>query len=72
VLGGTFSALRVAGIGATVCVQADVAGASFVDLRPDPAAGDGYYYLVRALNACGFATLGSGRESVDPLDCGTP
>ena len=72
ILGGAFSALRGTGIDATACVEADVSGASFSDLRVDPAPGVGYYYLVRAVNACGSATLGAGRESVDPLDCTNP
>jgi DNA-binding beta-propeller fold protein YncE len=72
VLGGSLAALRGTGVAATSCVEADVAGASYADVRPDPAPGDGYYYLVRALNACGAATLGAGRESVDPLDCVNP
>ena len=44
----------------------------FTDPRPDPLAGDGYFYLVRARNVCGTGVLGPGRESVDALDCTPP
>ena len=69
VLGGDLSALRTFGIDATTCVDGSVQANSYDDLRPDPAAGDGYFYLIRATNSCGTATLGAGRGSADAAVC---
>ena len=69
VLSADLSTLRSSGISATSCLEAAVQGATFVDMRLDPPPGDGYAYLVRARNACGSATLGAGRESLDLLNC---
>jgi len=62
VVGGTLSSLRSAGLPAAGCVATDVAGDSLDDHRPDPAPGDGYYYLVRAENACGDGGVGAARD----------
>ncbi len=63
------SGLRTLGLGATACVEADVANASYDDLRPNPPAGDGYFYLIRIKNGCGSATLGAGRLAADAATC---
>jgi hypothetical protein len=39
-----------------------------IDGRPDPPAGDGYYYLGRAGNGCGNGTFGDGSAVPDPRD----
>ena len=49
-----------------------------VSMSPDdeePPMGTGYYYLVRASNACADGTYGDGSENPDPrdlLDLSTP
>ncbi|HEX5044876.1 MAG TPA: hypothetical protein VFV75_18405 [Candidatus Polarisedimenticolaceae bacterium] len=73
VAGGLLSQLRTSGlVAATGCLGADLAGASFSDTRPQPAAGDGYYYLLRAENACGSSGFGAGRAGLDALGCSIP
>jgi DNA-binding beta-propeller fold protein YncE len=70
VAGGTISGLASAGLDlATSCIGFDLAAPEFDDARPDPASGDGYYYLVRAVNSCLTATFGPGREFLDALIC---
>ena len=53
---GTMSGLR-AGAGAT-CLESGVAGASYQDLEL-PAAGESFFYLVRAVSACGAGPWGA-------------
>ncbi len=65
VAGSLFSDLRLNGTRGAVCLSNDVAGTSFVDGRPDPKEGDGFYYLVRAQSACGAGTYGFDSESVE-------
>jgi hypothetical protein len=73
VAGGDLSALRSSGLAAaTGCVDGDLGSPSHEDLRPDPAVGDGYYYVIRAENTCGDAGFGAGRGSLDVLDCAGP
>lgn len=49
------------GFGGAACVLNGGASGSWSDTRPNPAAGDGHYYLVRAENACGNGGWGQGR-----------
>ena len=59
VAGGLVSLLRANGdLTDGDCLTDDAAGTSWDDTRPDPSAGDGWYYLVRAQNACGAGTYG--------------
>jgi hypothetical protein len=69
VLGGDLSALRSLGIAATTCVLGSIQTNGHDDLRPDPLAGDGFFYLIRATNRCGAATLGAGRGAADATTC---
>jgi len=69
VMGGDLSALRTIGIGATACVEGSIPADSYDDGQPDPAVGDGYFYLIRATNGCGSATLGAGRGPADVAIC---
>ena len=46
--------------------------AAFQDLRPEPATGNGFYYLVRGDGVCGPGTYGfasSGVERVPAAPC---
>ena len=70
VLGGDLSALHASGIEATTCLASGLLGAFYVDTRPAPPAGDGYYYLVRAGNPCGFGDLGPNDAALAAIDCG--
>jgi hypothetical protein len=68
--GGLISELRVdGGVDSAECVEDDVPGTEFVDSRPDPPVGDGYYYVIRAQHACtgtyGYASSGEERTPTD-------
>jgi hypothetical protein len=66
---GGLSALRAeGGYGAASCVADDHTGAAYDDMRADPTAGDGYYYLIRAENSCATASYGDSSISPDPRD----
>ena len=70
VAGGTLQSLRSLGFGAaTSCQATNLAQPSYDDTRPNPAGGDGYYYLVRAHNACGNGGWGPDRRVLDGLSC---
>ena len=73
VLSGDLAALQSSGgVGLGVCLGNDQAGAQWTDPRPDPGAGQGLYYLVRAQNACGAASYGtatSGTPRTPTVDC---
>lgn len=67
VVSGAISSLaQFSGFGGAGCLTASGAGASFDDPRPLPAPGTGYYYLVRARNACAVATFGHSSLVPDP------
>jgi len=61
----TLSDLRANGTSTASCFANDVIGTSTPDGRPDPAPGDGYYYLVRAQTACATGTYGFNSGSVE-------
>ncbi len=65
VAGATLTTLQGGGTASAACLSNDGAAASFLDGRPDPAAGAGYYYLVRAQNVCGPGTYGFNSASVE-------
>ena len=70
VVSGSLSALRASGLAAaTSCLAGGVVPASFIDARPVPPSGDGYFYLTRGNNVCAVGTFGSGRSSLDTLVC---
>jgi hypothetical protein len=70
VAGGGLSDLRARGLAAaTSCVAGDLGVPAHTDIRADPSAGDGYYYLARAVNRCAEGGFGPGRASLDPLAC---
>ncbi len=70
VVSGSLSSLQTIGlVAATACAGSDLTTPSFSDARPGPPPGDGFYYLVRAENACGSGGFGSGRSALDPMAC---
>jgi YVTN family beta-propeller protein len=70
VVGGALSVLRAGGLeAATSCLAGDITTTHVEDPLGDPPAGGGWFYLVRAENACGSGGFGPGRESLDALAC---
>ena len=72
IVSSTLSDLRMNGTSTATCVVNALAGPSFVDGRPDPPIGDGYYYLIRGSNACGPGTYGTnsaGAPRTPTMDC---
>jgi len=68
VVTGDSTVLRSDGGFASACtLSRGVAATSLTETRPDPPAGSGYYYLVRAENACANGTFGE-----PPLDATLP
>jgi hypothetical protein len=57
--GSTLSELSVHGTATAACTTASVAGTSYLSSQAEPEPGDGYYYLVRADNACGTGSYGT-------------
>jgi hypothetical protein len=69
VVSGDLSDLRdTGGYSGAICLASDLPGPSYEDTRPDPAAGEARYYLVRAVNACGAGTHGDAGPEPDPRD----
>jgi hypothetical protein len=69
VVTGDLSALRPDGGFASACTLGRRLGTtSLTEARPDPPAGSGSYYLVRAENTCGSGTFGDGSGAPDPRD----
>ncbi len=65
---GDLAALRPDNGFASACTLSRGAAISVAETRPDPPAGSGYYYLVRAENTCGDGTFGNGSGMPDPRD----
>jgi len=60
------------GVSGAVCLAADVSATGWDDERPDPPAGDGDAYLIRAQNGCiagSYGTSSSGGERVPLPGC---
>ena len=53
------------GVESAVCLADDVSFNTWDDTRPEPAAGDAYYYLVRSQSACGSGSYGSASSGVE-------
>jgi hypothetical protein len=72
VASGALSALLGAGTAGATCVSDDQPTTSFDDTRPNPAAGDGFYYLSRAESDCGSGPWGfesAGAERTPAAAC---
>ncbi len=53
------------GVGAAACLADNASISAWIDARPAPSAGEGYYYLVRAQNACQPGTWGYGSNGTE-------
>jgi hypothetical protein len=69
IAGALLSTLPAGGVGAAGCLAGALAIAEWDDARPDPSAGNGYYYLVRATKPCGHGGFGPGRSAMEGLAC---
>jgi len=69
VAGALLSTLPGSGVGAAACLSGSLPVAEWDDARPDPPAGDGYYYLIRARKPCGNGGFGAGRAAMEALAC---
>ncbi|ANM29005.1 hypothetical protein ABI59_04425 [Acidobacteria bacterium Mor1] len=69
VAGGRLSDLLGSGFANGTCLAGGLADATYVDSRPLPPVGDGDYYLIRGINACGDGNYGAGREALEPAVC---
>jgi hypothetical protein len=67
--GGSLLALRASGWAAVSCLAGGLATNAFVDSRPDPPVGDGYFYLTRAVNSCAEGGFGPRRDALESLTC---
>lgn len=56
--GSTISSLAAGGTLGAGCLEDDLGANMHTDPRTDPPPGDGYYYMVRGENACGYGTYG--------------
>jgi len=61
------------GVGGATCLTNDLTAVTYEDVRPDPAAGQAYYYIVRAQkDGCGTGSYGlatSGAPRLPLVDC---
>jgi hypothetical protein len=67
VVSSTLSDLRQNDTATASCLANDVSGASTVDGRPNPAQGDGYYYLIRAQSPGRSGTFGADSSGAQRL-----
>lgn len=66
VAGDTLDELRSpTGVAGAACDKNDVAGAEWDDTRSGPSVGTGWYYLLRAQNACGSGAYGRSSGGAD-------
>ncbi len=56
------------GFAAAICLQNGILDTPFDDPRSAPAAGNGFYYLLRGRNSCGIGTYGNSSIVPDPRD----
>ena len=73
VAGDDLSILHSSGsVESATCLADDLPANTWDDTRPEPAAGDAYYYLVRSQGMCGTGTYGSassGAERQPSIGC---
>jgi hypothetical protein len=69
-VGGSLAQLRSSGlVSATSCLAGGLTSNVYSDVRPAPPVGDGYYYLIQALNSCAEGGFGAGRAALSALAC---
>ncbi|ANM31664.1 hypothetical protein ABI59_22040 [Acidobacteria bacterium Mor1] len=68
---GSLSDLRAAGVldETNTSCRTETAEPSYDALHEVPAPGEGFYYLVRAENACGQGEFGHRRDELEPVTC---
>jgi hypothetical protein len=72
VIAGLASRLRAVGFQESFCAAASVSASPWQDTRPAPPVNEIWFYLMRAVNACGVGTLGStARDAVGAGDACT-
>jgi hypothetical protein len=69
VLSGMLADLSSGNSRLATCLGIDLPGTSFGDSLADPPAGAARYYLIRAHDPCGTASLGPGLEPLASLSC---
>jgi hypothetical protein len=72
VAGSDLAALAASGLGAIGCLAGDLTAATWVDERPGPPLGQGYFYMARARKPCAAGSYGTNREALQSLACGAP
>ena len=65
---GPLSAVAGIDFSASACLQSG-AGTSYLDRRPEPEPGQGFWFLARARNSCGIGTYGSSQRDAGVLSC---
>ena len=65
---GYFSAAHGFSLAPSACLQAG-GGVGYSDTRPDPAVGEGFWYLVRARNSCATGTYGTEPRDASIVSC---
>ncbi|HYV17753.1 MAG TPA: hypothetical protein VFC25_01835 [Verrucomicrobiae bacterium] len=68
VAGGSLSSVPGSGFASAACLAGGLPGTAWTDARPNPAVGNGFYYLVRGRKSCGAGSFGSGTGP-DALSC---
>jgi len=69
IVGGSLGDLQASGgFTQAACVGAGHPDTPFVAGLPDPMPGEGFYYLLRAVNACAVGTFGDAGTNPDPRD----
>ena len=72
-IGGLLSDLRTSGlVTAAECLAAALETPRWDDTREGPPLDDGWYYLVRGVNACGPGTFGSATDGTEHLNAACP
>jgi hypothetical protein len=71
VVSGSLSELRAdGGTDSAQCLADDDVGPFHVDVRPDPPAGEGQYYMIRAVGPCDVSGWGADSAGVDRFVAG--
>jgi hypothetical protein len=72
VAGGTLASLYTSGPGGATCLTDDLLQPPWSEALGTPASGEGFYFIIRGENVCGFGTYGfatGGTERLPTADC---